>query len=354
MPQVEALVVSTCNRTEAYLAGSPGDDLPRAFVALHDELWPGSAQRYEILLQRVRHDEDAVEHLIRVACGLESSIVGDQQILGQLRFAVTAATEAGTLGRRLGTASAIALRAGRRALPVGLPEHSRRGISSAAADTIARYCARRGLTTPSVLLLGSGTIAATVAEQLTRNLGVELRLASRTDQHAERLAARVGARALAWDTWPAHVADAHVIVCATASRAPVLRASHLANGSSPAGGRLVVDLGMPRNVDPAVGDADNVLVTLDDLSDTSVDVGHREAAAAAALASWHEWIAGLKVEGLVRELYRDVDRMVAATAAEMPGADADQSVVERVVRRQVRMLLDTHVRRLRQAAQHLD
>jgi glutamyl-tRNA reductase len=356
MPQVEALVVSTCNRTEAYLAGPRSLDLPSAFVALHDELWPGSALRYEILLDRVRREEEAVEHLVRVACGLESSIVGDQQILGQLRYAVAAASKAGTLGRWLGTASAIALRAGRRSLITGPPEQPRRGISSAAVDAIADHCTQRGLTQPSVLLLGSGTVGAAVALQLTHRLGMQLCIASRTAVHAAELAARVGAETVAWDVWPSHVAESHVIVCATASRVPVLRRSHLASRSSARGDLLVVDLGLPRNVDPAVGSGTNFLVTLDDLVSNSpeVDLVYREAAVADALAAWHEWRVGLRVDGVVRAVFGDVDTMVAATVAELAGTTAGVPAMERVVRRHVRALLDGHVRRLRQAAQDLD
>jgi glutamyl-tRNA reductase len=356
MPRVEALVVSTCNRTEAYLAGPPSVDLPGAFVALHDELWPGSAQRYEIMLDRVRRDDDAVEHLARIACGLESSIVGDHQILGQLRRAVSAASDAGTLGRWLGTASAIALRAGRRVRASDEREPARRGIASAAADAIARHCAFRGLTKPTVLLLGAGTMGTALAEELTRGLDARLRIATRSAVRAEALAARVGAEALEWDAWPLDAPTAQVVVCATAARFPVLRRAHLEGVSQHDGGRLVVDLGLPRNVDPAVRAVADALVTLDDLANDGIDadIPHREEAVAEAVAEWREWSGGLGVEGVVRALYGDVDKTITATVAELLRTTRDATAVERAVRRHLRTLLDGHVRRLRADARDLD
>lgn len=348
VPQVEALVISTCNRTEAYLAGSPSVDLPRAFVALHDELWPGSAERYEVMLDRVRRDDDAVEHLARVACGLESSVVGDRQILGQLRHAVSVASDAGTLGRWLGTASSFALRAGRR---VRTPDGCRppsRGIPGAAVDTIARHCERRGLTAPTVLLLGAGTMGTTIAEELTSSSDVRLRISARTAESADELAARVGAVATEWHRWPTGIEAAHVVVCATGARLPVLRREHFERVTHPES-VLVLDLGMPRNVDPAVGTIAGRLVTLDDLTnDGSVeDNADREVAVAGALEAWRQWTGELRVETVVSALYGNLDGTIAALVAELSSGDLDATAVERAVRRHVRTLLDGHVRRLR-------
>jgi len=198
MPRAEALLLSTCNRTEAYLVDATSSDLPGEFLALHEALWPGSAETYKVMLERVFRGDDAVEHLVRIACGLESSVIGDNQILGQLRSSVAAASRAGTLGPWLGRASAIALQAGRRARTPQESAYTPRGAPTAATDAIARHSVARGLARPSVLLLGAGAMASAIAAELTRRLGARLTISARTPSRAEALAARVGAEAVPW------------------------------------------------------------------------------------------------------------------------------------------------------------
>jgi glutamyl-tRNA reductase len=350
MPLAEALVVSTCNRTEAYLAGGLSDRLPEGFIALHEELWPGSADRYEIMLSRVRRDDAAVEHLARVACGLESSIVGDNQILGQLRAAVSAASGAGTIGRWLGTASALALRAGRSVVSADSRSEPR-GIPSAATDAIVRYCDRRGIAEPTVLILGAGTMAAAVAEDLSRRLEVRLRISARSSDRTEALAARLGATTMTttWDSWPAYVAEASAVVCATGARAPVLMREHFEAATDQQQRPLVVDLGLPRNVDAAVAGAVDALMTLDDFSNcgSDADVSARELAVEGVARAWRDWTKGLRVEGIVSALYGDVDDVIAATVAQLANTGMNAEAVAYTVRRNIRALVDGHVRRLR-------
>jgi len=134
----------------------------------------------------------------------------------------------------------------------------------------------------------------------------------------------------------------------------VLRHSDLAGRSCAGGVLLVVDIGLPRNVDPEISETLAEVVTLDDLAKQTLvpeaEIAWREAAVENGMTAWREWRAARAVDGIIGSLYRDVDQMVAATTVECARAKHDPGIVERTVRAQVRSLLDGHVRSLRSLA----
>src|SRR5437899_4662717 len=218
LPGTEALVLSTCNRTEFYLdaddAGPWHELLKR--VRPDAPATPEDCHFYE------RRGADAFRHLARVACGLESAILGDRQLLSQLREAVTLTQRAGTLGQELNRATAAALRLGRSARSqTGIAEGSA-GIGSAVAATIAGDSANK-----RVAVLGAGEAARSVARHLTK-LGIaDLTFCNRTAAAADGLALEHGGAARPWAGVPAVLEEIDAAAVATASPVPVLDAEAL-------------------------------------------------------------------------------------------------------------------------------
>ncbi|HVW32403.1 MAG TPA: hypothetical protein VHL53_07680 [Acidimicrobiia bacterium] len=244
-----ALVLSTCNRTEFYLDApsvGPWHDLLK-------RVRPGAPAAGAGCHYVERHGADAFRHLARVACGLESAILGDGQVLSQLRAAVTLAQRAGTLGGELNRATAAALRLGRAARSqTGIAEGSA-GIGSAVASTITAESPSK-----RVAVLGAGEAARSVARHLTKRGIVDLTFCNRTAAEADRLASEHGGAVRPWAELAAVLEDVDAAAVATAAPVPVLdgRTLRAIAGRRRAAGRdplLVVDAGFPPQVDKAGG-----------------------------------------------------------------------------------------------------
>jgi glutamyl-tRNA reductase len=254
-----ALLLSTCNRCEYYWSGSEDG-----------EAWlRGLAQARGAVSQTMltRHDgEAAVRHLFVVAAGLDSQVLGETEILGQVRRSYDAARAAGTTTRDMDLILSGALAAGRRVRRETMLGRHPSSVSSAAVDLIAERWGTIG--SRGVVVLGAGEAAEGILRALHERGATNVALLSR---HPER------ARVLA-EAWGATVADvsqlepkleaADLLVVATASAHPVVGGAELASGTARRGNRelFVVDLGVPRNVDPAARAIAAVqLFDLDDL-----------------------------------------------------------------------------------------
>ncbi|MDQ3979619.1 MAG: glutamyl-tRNA reductase [Actinomycetota bacterium] len=261
----EAVLLSTCHRTEVYVV----------------------AERFHGAVQDVRHflsetafappeefsdhlysynDETAAHHLFRVAAGLESVVVGESQILGQVRDAWEAAREEGTAGPRLSALFRHAIEVGKRArAETGIG----RGIASLSQAAV--FMAREQLGTLNdkrILVIGAGEIGERVVADLPTSHGAaDVLIANRTWERAVALAARVGGRAVQLDALPGALAEADVVFTSSSGVEVVVEHEMLAPVAAVREGRplLMVDLGMPRNIDPAVRLVPGV--TLLDLSD---------------------------------------------------------------------------------------
>ena len=247
----EAMVLATCNRTELYVAGGDEDDAIDAWhrvvvAGQADGACPATAAHRFHLSGR-----PAAEHLFRVACGLESADLGDSEIVGQLRRAADAAVEGGTLGpqlRRLVDRALVVSKKARTTTAIGA---GGAGVGSAAASIIVRD-AQAGA---AVTLLGAGDAASVIAREITKRFPCRLTVVNRGAERSAALAERFGAttRSMA-DLVPA-LAGADVVVAATGAPHPLVTASVVADvrrqraGWSP----LVIDAGLPRNVEPHAG-----------------------------------------------------------------------------------------------------
>ncbi|MEO6882312.1 MAG: glutamyl-tRNA reductase, partial [Mycobacteriaceae bacterium] len=262
----EALIVSTCNRVEVYAVvdafhgalADVGDviaDHARIPVAeLSDHLY-------------VRYGEGAVEHLFSVAAGLDSMVVGEQQILGQVRAAYAASEAHQAAGRTVHELAQQALRVGKRV-------HSETGIDSASGSVVSVALARASailggdsLRGRRVVVLGAGAMGGLAVAHLQRAGAAQVLVANRTPSRASVLAASVhgvAARAVTLAELPEAVADADVLITCTGAVGAVVTLGQVHTALAhrdPARGPLVIcDLGLPRDVDPSVAELPGVVL----------------------------------------------------------------------------------------------
>src|SRR6266699_4457813 len=249
----EVVVLSTCNRVEVYAAASgPAKQVTRAVADLMAAR--GSAQVDEVLrLARIRVGSAAAEHLFSVACGLDSMAVGEDQIVAQIKDAARAARAAEPTGPVVSGLINAALRASKRARTQTTISTEGISLARAGLDLAAGHLG--GLASRHAVVLGTGSMGK-LAARLLREAGVgRLEVASRSPARAAAVAAAVRGRPLAASDVPAALADTDILVTATGSAAPVVRAEQVRAAREAVAGRplFVLDLGMPPNVEPAVG-----------------------------------------------------------------------------------------------------
>jgi glutamyl-tRNA reductase len=320
----EVVVLSTCNRVEVYAATSgPAKAVTRAvadLMAARGRVRDGGILR----LARTRVGGAAAEHLFSVACGLDSMAVGEDQIVAQIKDAARAARAAGTTGPAISGLIDAALRASK--LARTQTTISTEGISLARAGLDLAAGHLGGLAARHAVVLGTGSMGK-LAARLLRQAGVgRLGVASRSPERAAEVAATVRGRPLVTSDVPAALADTDILITATGSAVPVVHAEPVRAARDPAAGRplFVLDLGMPPNVEPAVGHLAGV--TLVDLS---------------ALG---RHLAGLHVPGQVPQ----VRAIVAAEAAAFMDRQ-DQAAAAPVIaamHAQIRQLADAELARL--------
>jgi len=247
----EAVVLATCNRLEVYA------DV-RKFHGGVQELTDALVQRTGVPLEEladhlyVHYEDRAVQHLFEVASGLDSMVVGEQQILGQLRTALQAAREEATVGRGLGPLIEHALRAGKRAHAETGIDRAGRSLVSVALDLADRSLG--GLADRATALVGAGSMSSLAATTLRRRGVGSLVVLNRTPANAQRLAESVDATAAPLDALADVIADSDLLISCTGAVGTVIGADVVASAIARRPDRplFVVDLALPRDVDPAV------------------------------------------------------------------------------------------------------
>ncbi len=273
----EAVLLSTCNRTEFYIMTSNGGS-EQLQAWLHDDRNLGPS--FSASVFTLDH-EDAIRHIFRVACGLDSMVLGEPQILGQLKDAVRAAERAGVLGkqlRRLFQHTFSVAKKVRTDTEIGASPVS---IAYAAVSLAQQFFA--GFTQHTAVLVGSGVTVELLAKHLaTRDIG-RLFVANRDVERARRLAGKFGGFALPLSELEGTLPEADILICSTASPEPIItvelmRAAIKARRRKPI---FAVDIAVPRDIEPEVGELDDVyLYTIDDLDKVILEgQGNREAAA---------------------------------------------------------------------------
>lgn len=345
-PTAELAVVSTCNRVEMYgVMDAHGPRAVRRAAEGLARLWTdGDARAGRDLLRAadVRSGTDAVRHLLRVASGLESQVLGDVQVLGQVRGAYRAAADAGAAGTVLHRLFETALRTGKRVAAETPLASARSSVGTEAALLSARRLG--SLEGMRCVLVGCGKTGEAAARRLAKLRAGEIVLANRSPARAAAVAAETGGRAAPWETLHQELARADVGIVATAAEMPPVRAASLAHCRRQAGTAqaplLLLDLAMPRNVEPEVaGLAGVALLDLDALRTPLATAEEARRAAvpaaerivedeAARFAAWHREHPARRAVEPLRAALEEVCRRELAFAA---GPEHAERTAERIV-----------------------
>ncbi len=358
----EGSVISTCNRTEVLGASRAGDaSLERLHRFLHEELGDGSASPTHVYELR---DGEVVRHLFRVASGLDSMVLGEAQILGQMKQAYRAAVEARSTGPVLNRLFQQAFRAAKR-----IHHETGLGAASVSVARVGVQLAREifeSFEGKQVLLIGAGEMAESALRGLREAGATNPRVVNRTLAAAVELAGRHGGSARPSESLGEALARADVAIRSVAVDRPLIGRPELERALAHRRGHplLLIDLGIPRNVDAAVQALENVYVyDLDDLEATAErGRASREAAAeqAAGIARsegdrFLHWLAVLPHAPTIRELEALLDKLaleelrrtVSRLGAQAEGLEPE---LERMARAIVAKLLHRPLEQLRREA----
>lgn len=336
----EAAILSTCNRTEIYCAAEPG-------VAEHLPAWLASYRQFDDrslqphLYRHIHHD--AVRHAFRVASGLDSMVLGEPQILGQMKDAVRAAEEAGAMGTLLHQLF-------QRTFSVAKEVRSQTAIgaqSVSMAAAAARLAERvfGDLAEVNVLLIGAGEMIELCATHLAAHHPKKMVVANRTVERAETLASKFSAGAMRLSELPGKLADFDVVVSSTASSLPILGLGMVERATKTRRHRpmVMIDLAVPRDIEPEVGRLDDVyLYSVDDLgrlvqnaSDArKAAVVQAEAIIETRVQNFMHWMDTRTVVPVIRDLHQAADAMRQAeldrARKALARGDAPEQVLEQL------------------------
>lgn len=362
MPGIrEAAIISTCNRTEIYCSlDSPSARAPQLAEWLH--AWHGhDRDRIDGCLYR-HIDAAMVRHLLRVACGLDSMILGEPQITGQLKTSYRAAVDHAAIGPELG-------RLFQHAFAVAKEVRTDTGIGASpvsvafAAITLARQIF--GDIVPlTALMIGAGETVELAARHLSGAGLSNLIVANRDAHRAARLAAEHGGEGIALGAIPERLHQADIVVSSTASTLPILGKGAVEQALKRRRHRpmFMVDIAVPRDIEPEIGDLRDVfLYTVDDLHDV-IDAGlaaRRQAAAEAESIIDHQvkeflaWQRSLDAVETIRAFRGRADAIRATSLAEarrrLARGDSPEAVLDFLARRLSRRLIHQPTVALRRA-----
>ncbi|MCR6477708.1 glutamyl-tRNA reductase [Variovorax sp. ZS18.2.2] len=320
-PQVEAAIISTCNRTEIYCASE--------HIALdHTVGWLAESGGVAPTLLRSHaytlHDDEAARHVFRVASGLDSMVLGEAQILGQMKDAVRAAENVGALGTTLNQLfqrSFAVAKEVRTATEIGA--HS---ISMAAAAVRLAGQLFEDLRKTRVLFVGAGEMIDLAVTHFAAKEPKSIAIANRTLERGEKLATRFGGEAMRLADLPARLAEFDIVVSCTASTLPIIGLGAVERALKARKHRpmFMVDLAVPRDIEPEVKALEDVyLYTVDDLAHV-VQQGqaNRQAAVAqaeviidAGVQSFMHWLGQRSTVPLIQQLNAQADEWRAAEMA---------------------------------------
>jgi glutamyl-tRNA reductase len=307
----EGVALSTCNRTEIYAVEENGDALPHISAMLSKRLGDDASP-----FTYVRRDRNVAEHLFGVAAGLESMILGEAQIHGQVKDAwEECRPESGAILNRMFQSALLAASRARDETGIGRGAAS---VSSAAVQLAKKIFG--GLSGRRAMILGAGDVAELSLECLLAE-GVRVAIvANRTYERARSLAERHGATAVHYDECWESLKDVDVLLCSTSSPVPVVTVARVRDSVAARGDRplCVLDIALPRDVEASVGALDNVfLYDLDDLrAAASANLERREENVPAAQTiiaqesqKYWDWVAGLSAVPVVRSFREEMDRV---------------------------------------------
>lgn len=364
-PGNEFVVLSTCNRVEVYAAGEPGSvpaaDTLAGFLAEFHEV-PGETVAPHLVAY---HDEAAVAHLFRVSASLESLVLGEGQILGQVREAFRAACQRNAVGPVLHRVFENALRVGKKVREETGMDQGKLSIASVAVD-VARAVFDT-FADKTVLVVGAGKMGDLTLQHLKALQPGRVLVTNRSPERAQAAAERFGGQAVPWDRLFAALIEADVVVSTTAADEPIVGYEQYVRVQRARRNRLalVLDIAIPRDFDPRIGELDQVMLyNVDDLRAQTDDNRRQRARQVdpalliieAETAACHAALRHQKYAGTVlRQLGDQADavrlRELAALNVACPDlTDAQREAVAHMARRLQNQLLHHPRAALRSAA----
>ena len=309
----DIIILSTCNRVELYAIGTrPIFDKLEAFLSETQNIPASqfSSKLYKLL------DEDAVQHLLEVAAGLDSMVIGEPQILGQVTEAYAVARKHGTIGKILSGLFQIAIRAGKRARTETTINRNPASIASVAANLISKTVP--DLPAAKIMVLGAGEMAELAVESLIKRGAKSVLVVNRTLASAQELASRWTGQAAALETLLEHIPDMDIVISSTGAPHIVIRPSMVEEAMKrrPQRPLVIMDIAVPRDVDAEVKNIPGVyLHDIDTLSNhlesnlaqREAEVPKVQAIIAEERTAFEEYLATLDVIPIIVDMRNQAD-----------------------------------------------
>ena len=355
----EAVVLSTCNRVEVYaISDSPAATVKH--IREHFSSQPDGHLLSPVLYEH--HEDDAVKHAFRVASSLDSMVVGEPQILGQLKGAVDVAKDEGALGTLLGRCFSNAFGVAKRVRTQTEIAEGTVSVSSIACALAKKIFGE--MKGRRVLLLGAGEMGEAAARALSQT-GARLHVVNRSPEKAERLAAQCEGTAAGYEQLASELVAADIVITSTSSKRPVLTDDLMKTVVRARRRRplFLIDIAVPRDVDPRVGDMENIfLYDVDDLQQVAREnMRKRQHAAEAAerivsqeVQNFQAWRRSLNVTPTIVALREHVlsvlQNELNRTASKTDLSPAQQQALERMCSAAAAKLLHHPIRALKAEA----
>lgn len=353
----EWIILSTCNRTEVYLFGSR-DDISIIQQALSQAAGTEWQEEHSFFCE----DENAVRHVLHVTSGLKSLVIGDAQILSQVKNAYRIAVEESRVGTVLHRLMHTAFRTAKRILHETSLATGAASISSAAVAMAREYIEKRGtrrVGESRAFVIGAGQMGRLALLALSKSDFSSLLVTNRSHERALHASRVTGATAITWDQRYEAIRESDVVIVATGANSPVIAADDLTSHIQDEGQVLIIDIGVPRNVDPKIDELENFTVLdLDALNEWISRVQEsRKAEVPSALSISEEmlsefvtWMFHQQALQPAIQAIRDTFEEIRLQAIEQHGSrftDADQEDLDVLTRSIMQKLLAVPIVRLK-------
>lgn len=359
----EDVIISTCNRTEIYVVSDQlhtGRYYTKRFFA---EWFHLSIADLEPFLF-IKHGREAMDHLFRVTCGLDSMILGETQILGQVRNSFLTAQSAGTTGTFFNELFKEALTVARKAQHVTQINDHPVSVSYAAVEMLRHRFGT--LEDKTVLMIGAGKMSRLALKHLAGNGAGDLLIANRTTEKAVHLAAQCGGRPVRFDRRNHLIRESDIVITATSAHEYLLTGKEIHSAMSGRERRplILVDIGVPRNIDPEAGKIEGVFLSdIDDLKD--VIENNREARLQAAkrivpmieqqMVKYEEWLQTLGVVPVITALRKKALEIHAETMTSLDHklpemTEHERKVISKHTKSMINQLLRDPISKIKELA----
>jgi len=356
----EAAILSTCNRTEVYC--DVNNDNKDALVGWFSEYHHVDAREIEPYVF-VYPGQEAVRHVLRVACGLDSMVLGEPQILGQLKDAYSIAGKSGTLGIFLNRLFQYSFSVAKRIRTDTAIGGSPVSVAFAAVNLAKQIFT--DLSGHTALLIGAGETIELTARHLKDNGIKKMIVANRTVERANLLAAEFNATAIALSEMPDYLAQADIVISSTASQLPILGKGAVERAIKQRKHKpmFMVDIAVPRDIEPEVGKMPDIyLYSVDDLKEIiDENMKSRQEAAKQAeeiinveVQHFMNWLQSLEAVSLVRNYRNNADEirteMLDKAKRRIANGDSPESVIEELATQLTNKLIHTPSVQMKQAS----